>query len=80
VLIASALLNGALGMSVLHKTALIGILLFDNLVVFAVCGRTALGVALCQAGVVVVGAAVAHLAELYLRRVYVEKRYPYPYP
>ena len=49
-------------------------LLFDILSVLAVCGNPAVGVALCQAGVVVVGAAVAHLAELYLRRVYVEKR------
>ena len=71
--IAGALLNGSIGMSMLHKTVLICMLLVDSLVVIAVCGRATLGVALCQTGVVVVGATVSHLAELYLRRVYVEK-------
>ena len=55
------------------KTALIGALLFDAVVVIGICGGEALPVAVCQVGVVLVGATVAHLAELYLRRVYVEK-------
>jgi len=55
------------------KTALIGALLFDAVVVMGICGGDALKVAVCQAGVVLVGATVSHLAELYLRRVYVEK-------
>ena len=55
------------------KTALIGALLFDAVVVMGICGGDALKVAVCQVGVVLVGATVAHLAELYLRRVYVEK-------
>ena len=71
--IAGALLNGSLGMSMLHKTLLICMLLIDSLVVIPVCGVDSLGVALCQAGVVVIGTSVSHLAELYLRRVYVEK-------
>ena len=60
-------------MSMLHKTLLICMLLIDSLVVIPVCGVDSLGVALCQAGVVVIGTSVSHLAELYLRRVYVEK-------
>jgi hypothetical protein len=72
-LIAGALLNGSLGMSMLHKTTLIGLLIFDAIVVVVFCGGPALGVAACQGGVVVVGASVAHMAELYLRRVYMEK-------
>ena len=55
------------------KTALIGALLFDAVVVMGICGGDALKVAVCQVGVVLVGATVAHLAELYLRRVYVEE-------
>ena len=49
---------------VLSVTALIGLLLVDNLVLAAVCGWGELGVALCQAGVLFVGATVAHVAEL----------------
>lgn len=49
---------------VLSVTALVGLLLVDNLVLVAVCGWGELGVALCQAGVVVVGATAAHVAEL----------------
>lgn len=64
-LIAIALINGSHGISFTHKCALVGLLLVDNLVLVAVCGMSQLGVALCQAGVVVVGATVAHVAELY---------------
>ena len=60
-------------MSMLHKTTLIGLLIFDAIVIVVFCGGPALGVAACQGGVVVVGASVAHMAELYLRRVYMEK-------
>ena len=60
-------------MSMPLKTALIGALLFDAVVVIGICGGEALPVAVCQVGVVLVGATVAHLAELYLRRVYVEE-------
>lgn len=49
---------------VLSVTALIGLLLVDNLVLAAMCGWGELGVALCQAGVLFVGATVAHVAEL----------------
>ena len=72
-LIAASLLNGSFGLSMPLKTALIGALLFDAVVVMGICGGDALKVAVCQVGVVLVGATVAHLAELYLRRVYVEK-------
>lgn len=49
---------------VLSVTALVGLLLVDNLVLAAVCGWEELGVALSQAGVVAAGAVVAHVAEL----------------
>ena len=49
---------------VLSLTALVGLLLVDNLVLVAVCGWAELGVAICQAGVVAAGAVVAHVAEL----------------
>ena len=60
-------------MSMLHKTALVIGLLFEATVVVAFCGSSAFGVAACQGGVVLVGASVAHMAELYLRRAYMEK-------
>ena len=60
-------------MSMLHKTALVIGLLFEATVVVAFCGSSAFGVAACQGGVVLVGASVAHMAELYLRRTYTEK-------
>ena len=72
-LIATALINGAHGLSFPHKTALIGVILVDDLVLVAFCGSIAFGVALCQAGVVIVGYVVAHLAELFMRQSYAEK-------
>ena len=69
-LIATALVNGSHGMRFTHKCALIGLLLLDNLLLVAVCGMSAVGVALCQAVAIIVGAIVTHVAELYMRQSY----------
>ena len=68
-----AMTNGTHGMSFGHKTALIGLMLASALVVFGVCGKAELVLMLCEMASLVIGYAVAHMAELFLRHAYAEK-------
>ena len=71
--LALAMTNGTHGMSFGHKTALIGLMLASALVVFGVCGKAELVLMLCEMTSLVIGYAVAHMAELFLRHAYAEK-------
>ena len=69
-----ALINGSHGTSFLHKNALIALLMVRDLAIASICGEAAVTVALYDMGALCVGAAVAHIAELYLRNVYAEEK------
>ena len=72
---ATVLINGSHGMVFAHKAALIALVLADCLVAISGCGEAgrSLGpVLVCTMGVVVLGAATLHVAELYLRHGYAE--------
>ena len=68
--VALALTNGTHGMSFGHKSALVCIMLASALVVVVVCGKDELVLMLCEMASLVVGYAIAHMAELFVRHSY----------
>jgi hypothetical protein len=69
-----ALANGTHGMSFGHKSALVGLLLASAFVMVGVCGKDELVLMLCEiAAALVIGYAVAHMAEFFVRLSYAEK-------
>jgi len=63
------LLNGSHGLGLWHKLGLMALMLLDGLCAITFCGE----VALAGESMIVVGFVVAHLAEMRLRRSYVER-------
>ena len=63
-----ALINGSHGMSFLHKFALIGLMVVADIILIAKGCPFVLVVAKCDIAALGVGSAVAHMAELQLRR------------
>ena len=68
-----ALANGTHGMSFGHKSALVGLLLASAFVMVGVCGKDELVLMLCEIAALVIGYAVAHMAEFFVRLSYAEK-------
>ena len=68
--VALAFTNGTHGMSFGHKSALVCIMLASALVVVGVCGNDELVLMLCEMASLVIGYAVAHMAELFVRHSY----------
>ena len=71
--LATALMNGTHGMGVVLKFALIAVVLVDFVVVLAISQDAEFGPMLYTVGMVVFGAAAAHIAELHWRHSYAEK-------
>ena len=73
-LLATALVNGSHGMGFVHKLALMVPMLICELFVLALCGILPRSIEGMEVGALGVGTAVAHMAELKMRQLYVERR------
>jgi len=66
-------MNGSHGISFVRKLGLIGLMLAARISMLAICGTVRRGVVASNFGVLSLGFAVAHMAELHLRHIYAEK-------
>ena len=73
--IAIALVNGSHGMAFVQKFSLVGLVGLLAMIELAMCGESAIPVTTYEVSALIVGAAIAQMAELHLRRSYAEKRH-----
>ena len=73
--IAIALVNGSHGMAFVQKFSLMGLVGLLAMIELAMCGESAIPVTTYEVSALIVGAAIAQMAELHLRRSYAEKRH-----
>ena len=71
--LAIGLVNGMHGLAFVPKVALLGLVVLMDLVELAICGGAALPLTTHAVGALIVGAAIAQVAELHLRHIYAER-------
>ena len=72
--IAIALVNGSHGMAFVQKFSLIALVGLLAVIELTMCGESAIPVTTCEVSALIVGAAIAQLVELHLRRSYAKER------
>ena len=72
--IAVALVNGSHGMAFVQKFSLIALVGLLAVIELTMCGESAIPVTTCEVSALIVGAAIAQLVELHLRRSYAKER------
>ena len=73
--IAIALVNGSHGMAFVQKFSLMALVGLQAIIELAMCGESAIPVTTYEASALIVGAAIAQMVELHLRRSYTKERH-----
>ena len=73
--IAIALVNGSHGMAFVQKFSLMALVGLLAIIELAMCGESAIPVTTYEASALIVGAAIAQMVELHLRRSYIKERH-----